>query len=340
MSDPDELQFDALTPMSDPDELQFDALTPSLGAELTGVSAQSVASALHDAPAAAASQALARQLAQLLRARSVVVLRGQDGGELVGPAQLRAIYTAVHRAMGMTCAPPVKPPTAGAAQDGNLRGACFPGYAETNVLGCAKQVRDWHGLSGWLVPTPWWEKTSCQFHHDGGFSASSPPPPALVAMGCEAAPRRGGSTLRNGNGNGNGVPFAPGATLFFSTKLAARLADAPLLERARRLVCVYTKGFGRVVEGEYPIMRPSCLVPRAPAPALARDSGQRSVTDTSTVDTSAPSSSASSSASAASASPPPAAPEFESLEHLAFGDTHVGVNPPPPAVHAQQVEED
>ena len=110
MSDPDELQFDALTPMSDPDELQFDALTPSLGAELTGVSAQSVASALHDAPAAAASQALARQLAQLLRARSVVVLRGQDGGELVGPAQLRAIYTAVHRAMGMTCAPPVSSP--------------------------------------------------------------------------------------------------------------------------------------------------------------------------------------------------------------------------------------
>ena len=37
-----------------------------------------------------------------------------------------------------------------------------------------------------------------QFHHDGGFSASSPPPPALVAMGCEAAPRWGGGQAEAG----------------------------------------------------------------------------------------------------------------------------------------------
>ena len=85
---------------------------------------------------------------------------------------------------------------AAAVTDVNLRGACFPGHPETNVLGCIEGLADWHGLSGHLRPTPWWEKTSWQFHHDGGFSATSPPPPAIVAMYCEKIPKMGGSTLR------------------------------------------------------------------------------------------------------------------------------------------------
>lgn len=66
--------------------------------------------------------------------------------------------------------------------DVNLRGACFPGFPETNVLGCISGLQDWHGLTGFLTPTAWWEMHSCQFHQDGGFSGESPPPPALVAM--------------------------------------------------------------------------------------------------------------------------------------------------------------
>ena len=62
--------------------------------------------------------------------------------------------------------------------------------------------------------------------------------------------------------------------------------------------------FGRVVEGMYPRMRRSCLVPRAQAQeGSAADSGQRSVTDAAAGD------------GATSAD----VPAFESLEHLAFG---------------------
>jgi hypothetical protein len=60
--------------------------------------------------------------------------------------------------------------------------AMIAGFPETNVLGCIEGLRDWHGLSGYLRPTAWWEKERTQFHHDGAFSASSPPPPAFVAM--------------------------------------------------------------------------------------------------------------------------------------------------------------
>ena len=60
--------------------------------------------------------------------------------------------------------------------------AGIAGFPETNVLGCIEGLRDWHGLSGYLRPTAWWEKERTQFHHDGAFSASSPPPPAFVAM--------------------------------------------------------------------------------------------------------------------------------------------------------------
>ena len=56
----------------------------------------------------------------------------------------------------MEYTPPSKAPPAHAPP--NLRGACFPGFPETNVLGATRSVDDWFGLSGFLEPTPWWEK--------------------------------------------------------------------------------------------------------------------------------------------------------------------------------------
>jgi hypothetical protein len=89
-------------------------------------------------------------------------------------------------------------------------------------------------------------------HHDGGFSASTPPPPAIVSMYCERAPSRGGSVLQLGSPDrpsdaGRAVSFEPGATLFYSTRLALRLAPSDLAARARRMTVVYgRRGFAKI----------------------------------------------------------------------------------------------
>lgn len=96
-------------------------------------------------------------------------------------------------------------------------------------------------------------------------------------MYCEVAPSHGGSTLRWPANAGAGagaaaanpaleLVYPAGATLFYSTRTAIALAPPELMARAKRMVCVYSAGFGRVEEGQYPAMAPSGLVSTTPAP--------------------------------------------------------------------------
>lgn len=94
---------------------------------------------------------------------------------------------------------------------------------------------------------------SGQFHHDGGFSASSQLQPMLVMMTCEEAPDVGGETC------------------FFETSVALREASDDVLQRARKMRCVYIHGFGRVEEGKYPLMSTSWLVPTTQSPQAVRN---------------------------------------------------------------------
>ena len=248
--------------------MQLRALA-AFGVEVRGVSAASV------------GEREVRALADALEQHELLWLRARVGDPPLTPAQLRKLNSDVHAARwpSIPCAPPSKASPPSAAADGNLRGRHFPGYPETSVLGFAEAVEGWHGLSGRLEPSAWWERKAGQFHHDGGFSASAPSPPVLVGMHCHEAPTGGG---------GGGKP-PPGATLFLSTRRAMDLAPAAVAARARRLRCVYREGFGRVREGEYPVMSESMLTPLRP-PAEGAGSGHRSVT------------------------------EFESFEALSFGD--------------------
>lgn len=251
-----------------------------VGVEVLGVSAASISEAAEGSP-------LLRRLAAVLDEHLLVLLHGDSGGDGDGegvssgrlsPSQLRQLYSKLHavRFPGVSVGlPPERPPPSPIELGStNLRGRCFPGYPETNVVGFAAAV-DWHGLKGRLEPSAWWERRGGQYHHDGGFSASAPPPPALVAMYCEEAPSVGGGTR------------------FFSTRLVMELAPPDVAARARRMRCRYTRGFGRVSAGEYPVMSCSHLTPTAPPPS-ERDG--------------------------AAASPPyQSITEFESLEALAFG---------------------
>lgn len=197
-----------------------------------------------EAAALASSDARWKEIGALMRSHQLVVL---GGGAKLSMAQLRSLNEKMHMCLGLGYAFPAERKSSTVHP---------PGYPEVNVLG-NYVLEQWHGLSGVLEPRSWWEKTSIQFHHDGGFSARSPLPPAIVQMYCEVAPQRGG------------------ATLFFSTRLDKLASE--LVERARRMTCYYSTGFGRVQEGVYPIMRPSGLVPQSPP--TDPDGETRSVTD-------------------------------------------------------------
>ena len=151
--------------------------------------------------------------------------------------------------------------------------------------------RNWHGLTGHLEPTAWWEKQHGQFHHDGGFGERAPPP-ALVAMMCEETPppTTGVPTTLKWE-DGTTLECPPGSTLFYSTRVAMELATPEVAARARMMRCVYKEGFGRVREGEYPRMSKTMLTPLS-KPSVGNGgetSSYRSIT------------------------------EFESFETLAFG---------------------
>ena len=113
-------------------------------------------------------------------------------------------------------------------------------------------------------------------------------------------------------------PARTGSTLFYSTRLAAVKAPASVVERAKRMVCCYRRGFGQVVEGEYPCMSRTWLTPttssRPPAntPGASSAAAARSIADTA---------------------------EFKSLENLAFdgagGATGLGA-----ATHLYSIDTD
>eukprot|EP00931_Biecheleriopsis_adriatica_P074309 TRINITY_DN48397_c0_g1_i1.p1 TRINITY_DN48397_c0_g1~~TRINITY_DN48397_c0_g1_i1.p1 ORF type:complete len:423 (+),score=40.13 TRINITY_DN48397_c0_g1_i1:158-1426(+) len=237
----------------------------SLGADVRAWSAADVANMV------CSSEELS-ELASALSTNSLLVFHGG----LLCPSQLRALYTKLHRALGMGCALPSKKAAIGNPASGELRGASFPGFPETNVLGCADFLQDWHGLSGRLRPGAWWEEESCQFHHDGGFSVNSPPPPALVAMYCEETPTQGGSTLKWGDNSE--LRYAPGATLFYSTRVALQVATVAVVKRARAMTCCYREGFGQVQRDVYPIMSSTGLVPSNCSKACG-NTGHQSITD-------------------------------------------------------------
>jgi hypothetical protein len=175
------------------------------------------------------------------------------------------------------------------------------------VLGHAADIKPWHGLpQGFLHPTAWWEKEGIQWHHDGSFSAKAPAPPMLVAMYCEEAPTEGGSKMRWASAveremattmHGMELCYAPGATLFYSTRRSLEVTDKAIVARARRMQCCYKEGFATVVEGKYPLMSPTGLSTVSPPPDVSLEppaKRHRSIT------------------------------EFEPFEHMAFGTEKQG----------------
>lgn len=282
---------------------------PGVGVNVHGLSAAEISELDIDAPEL-------RILAAALEEHSLLWMHSEKSP--LSPAQHRALYLKLHAVRFPrvpVAPPPSRPPPQPVASSGgpNLRGHAFPGFAESNVLGYAEVVTNWHGLSGYLEPTAWWEKESGQFHHDGGFSRTAPPPPALVAMSCEEAPTDGtecsctdlhwAETAEDAPSRAAQLVCPPGSTLFFSTRLPLQLhgVSGPVSARARRIRCCYTSGFGRVEVGAYPMMTKSLLTPLRPPsaadgaevprkPAAQRQPAHRSIT------------------------------EFESFEGLAFGE--------------------
>mmetsp|Transcript_7074 Transcript_7074/g.17693 ORF Transcript_7074/g.17693 Transcript_7074/m.17693 type:complete len:422 (+) Transcript_7074:75-1340(+) len=196
----------------------------------------------------------------------VVVLDSDSGSDpsQITPSQLHDACMAAFDALELS---PGEPPKGrGADSQGNLRGACFSGFPGTTIIGSAKRL-SWHGLEGDIWPTPWWEARNIEWHQDGAFSAttSGSPPMALVSMFCKETPSGGGGQL-TWPGTDEALPFADGATLFYSTKKALELAAPALAARARRMVGVYSEGFKNVVEDVYPVMSATGLVPTALPP--------------------------------------------------------------------------
>ena len=120
---------------------------------------------------------LGAQAAPLMREHNLVHVRqAEEGVPPPPPRTIRAFYEAVHahRFPGIEFGPPAAPARSSTAHkptdDGNIRGASFPGFNETHALGRSEVVEDWHGLSGSLKPRSWWEDASGQWHSDGGFS--------------------------------------------------------------------------------------------------------------------------------------------------------------------------
>eukprot|EP01047_Picozoa_sp_COSAG01_P027060 COSAG01_NODE_1770_length_9272_cov_5.371198_10_plen_365_part_00 len=262
-------------------------LEPLQGA-VTGVSVRGMdLSALP--PAASAEWA---QLATAFTQHGLLVVHDAAGGSAT-PAQVEGFYSMMHGALGLREMRSHR--QAGVGSSGgrgelrdNLRGAAFPGALGTNVLGHVPGGLDnWHGLSGPLQPASWWEVSNAQFHHDGSFSAVATAdadehdgamttvrdaPPKLLQMYCVDAPREGGGELDGGR-----VTYKAGATLLLSTTHALAAAPPDVAQRARRMTAVYTKGWGKIVEGKYPLMAPSGLRPLAPADGDAVSSDDRYV---------------------------------------------------------------
>ena len=73
--------------------------------------------------------------------------------------------------------------------------------------------------------------------------------------------------------------FKAGATLLLSTMHALAAAPRAVRRRARAMTAVYSKGFGNVREGVYPLMAPSGLRPLAPADPATVSADERYASD-------------------------------------------------------------
>jgi hypothetical protein len=239
-------------------------------------------------PAAGSAEWVA--LVAAFNEEGVLIVRTGDGG--AAPAQVEGFYAAMHAALGLEALPSQRQPGVGSSGgrgelSDNLRGAAFPSALGTNVLGNVPGgLEDWHGLTGALQPASWWERASVQYHIDGSFSAPSngghddamttvrDTPPMLLQMYCVEAPREGSGEFAQGR-----VRFQAGATLLLSTTHAFAAAPRAVQRRARTMTAVYTKGFGNVQEGLYPLMSPSGLRPLAPADPATVSSDERYASD-------------------------------------------------------------
>ena len=219
---------------------------------------------------------LVDHLSTALREHGLLYLRASSSESVshsLSPQQIRGLYERLHKARfpdlelrkvpwRETMAKLEDKNCTITNEEVNLRGKCFPGFPESAVLGYTPDgIEDYHGLTGKITPRSWWEKISGEFHHDGAFSAKSPIIPALVSMYCEEAPIDDSSiegfTMKWETGESMYCP--PGSTLFYQTGRALALASPEVASRARRMRCVYTGGFDRVREGQYPCMSDTFL---------------------------------------------------------------------------------
>ena len=244
---------------------------------------------------------LAESVASALRNHLLVLIRNvneADSGTAVGvpPDCIRTIHEHVHasRYPGLG----FQRPSSGRPgwTDFNKKGATFPSFNETQILGSTAKL-DLYGLQGELRSTSFWTRDGGQYHHDGAFSPASTIPPAIVGMTCEASPTACDPTtvfvysneqegLAEDATPAVAVPCPAGATLFIPTLI--KHVNASLLQRARRMRCVYVESFGRVLPPEYPIMSKSWITPVRQSPIVAergeektKDAGYMSNTDTS-----------------------------------------------------------
>ena len=123
------------------------------------------------------------------------------------------------------------------------------------------------------------------------------PPRAAARAGADAGPddsRPGGryceesaiaqpaaATVRSSSETGETLECPAASTLFYLTRRAMLDGGAPpgLAERARRVRCVYTEGFGRVRQGQYPRMSPSYLTALEPPLGPKEDREHKSITE-------------------------------------------------------------
>ena len=246
----------------------------TIGVELKGVGGGPVALAKK---LKEGDENLAKAVADALRSYLVVVIRneGQEKSGTLSPKLIRIIHECVHAARfpGLTLK---QQPARSGWTSQNIRGSSFPGgYTETQLLGSCDRLDDLYGLSGSLKETAHWTQSGGQFHPDGAFDGG--PPPCIVGMTCEEAPTEAPPVDFKTYGRfGPGddwekeeptlVSCPAGATLFFPTLVSHM--NPLLLERARRMRCVYIESFARILPNEWPVMSDSALTPTTNSPVV------------------------------------------------------------------------
>ena len=184
----------------------------------------------------------------------------------------------------------------------NLRGAHPSGRPEVSLLGNGA-IREHYGLTGFLEPTPWWEKRSMQWHVDGSFDgkqvcvcrtdpsstqwimknltdARGVQVNVCTMMSCYETASSGithtiryempssGASLKAGSAE-ESLSFRGGATCFASTYDAYELcspAEKDYLDGLKVRYWSNPSGFGRVRTDVYPCMSPCGTRVMSPPP--------------------------------------------------------------------------